>query len=209
MGQKVNPTAYRLGNLFEWSSRWFNQRKYKKFLKQDYEIRQLIKKELQEAGLEKIKIERSPNEARIIIKTSRPGIVIGRGGENIEALKKKINKISQIKAKIEVEEINQPDLNAKLIASDIASQLERRIPFRRAMSQIIERVNEKKEVQGIKISVSGRLNGAEMSRTEWEARGKIPLQTIRADIDFARVNAHTKYGVIGVKVWLYKGEKFN
>jgi len=209
MGQKVNPKSFRLGNLNTWDSQWFAKKKYRNFLRQDFELRDYISKKYREAAIDKVAIERSPNLINIIIHTARPGVLIGRGGEGIEALKKSLkNKLKQ-DVRLEIQEIRNPDARAKLVAQSAAEQLERRIPFRRVLKQIIERVSQNKEVQGIKIAVAGRLDGSEMSRREWLSKGKIPLQTLRADVDFGKAEAQTTYGVIGVKVWIYRGEVFN
>jgi len=209
MGQKVNPKSFRLGNLNTWDSQWFAKKKYRNFLRQDFELRDYISKKYREAAIDKVAIERSPNLINIIIHTARPGVLIGRGGECIEALKKSLkNKLKQ-DVRLEIQEVRNPDARAKLVAQNAAEQLEHRIPFRRVLKQIIERVSQNKEVQGIKIAVAGRLDGSEMSRREWLSRGKIPLQTLRADVDFGKAEAQTTYGVIGVKVWIYRGEVFN
>ena len=207
MGQKVNPKIYRLPFLFNWGSRWFNSRKYKKFLREDTEIRQYIEENLKQGAIGDVNIERSANEIKIIIRTGRPGIIIGRGGEAIELLKKALAKKTDSNIRLEVEELSDPDDNATIVAQNVAEQIERRIPFRRVLSQTVDRIIQCPNIKGIKVCISGRLNGAEMSRTEWNASGKLPLQTIRAEIGFAKANAHTKYGIIGVKIWLYKGDK--
>lgn len=209
MGQKVNPKAFRLGGLVTWNSQWFSKKNYRRFLQQDVELRDYILKELKEAAVEKVIIERSPNLINIIIHTARPGIIIGRGGEGIELLKRTLkNKLKQ-DIRLEIQEIRNPDASAKLVAQNVAEQLSRRIPFRRVLKQTIDRVSQNKEVEGIKIAVAGRLDGSEMSRREWLSKGKIPLHTLRADIDFGKAEAQTTYGVIGIKVWIYKGEVFD
>lgn len=208
MGQKVNPKAFRLGNLLTWNSQWFAKKQYRNFLRQDVELRDYILKNLKEAAVEKVSIERSPNLINIIIHTARPGVIIGRGGEGIEMLKKVLkNKVKQ-DIRLEVQEIRNPDASAKLVAQSVAEQMERRFSFRRVLKQTIDRVSQNKEVLGIKIAVAGRLDGSEMSRREWLSKGKIPLHTLRADVDFGKAEAHTSYGTIGVKVWIYKGEVF-
>lgn len=209
MGQKVHPKAYRLPYLFKWNSPWCNKKNYQKLLEEDTKIRDILKESLEQGAVDSIVIKRAPGEAKVTIKTARPGIVIGRGGETIQALKKKVNGSVDSKAQIEVEEINQPQTHAQIVAQNIAEQLARRIPFRRVTGQIVEQVYQQKDIKGIKIQVAGRLNGADMSRTEGTERGQVPLNTIRANIDFAQEEASTKYGPIGVKVWLYKGEEFD
>lgn len=225
MGQKVHPEAFRLGVISNWKSRWFNKKEYKDFLAEDIIIRDFILKKLSRTGIQAVEIERSANSVNVVIKTARPGLIIGRGGQGVEDLKRGLNaalwkKIWKRKGvqhqekplrilKIQIEEIKSPDTYSQLVAQGIASEIERRIPFRRVMKKTIERVMQNKDVQGIKVMISGRLDGAEMSRSEHLHRGKIPLQTLRANIDFAHANAYTTYGVVGVKVWIYKGEVFN
>lgn len=214
MSHKVHPKSFRLGYTKDWESKWFNRKKYKQYLKQDYFLRNLIIEELKEAGLEKIEIKRSSNLLKIIIHSSRPGIVIGRGGAGVQELKNKIiNKIFKgqtkgVDVKIDIQEIKKADTHAEIVAQNIAEQLKRRMSFRRAMKRSIEKVMRNPEVKGIKISLSGRLGGAEMARSEWLKKGEMPLHNLRADIDYSLVNANTNYGIIGVKVWIYKGEKF-
>jgi len=209
VGQKVNPKAFRLGVLTTWTSKWFDKKNYQKFLREDVELRDYIMQKLKGAAIEQVIIERSPNMIELTIYTARPGIVIGRGGQGIEELKNNLIKKIKKKVHLEIQEIRNPDASAVLIAQSVAEQLERRFSFRRVLKQTIDRVSQNKDVEGVKIAVSGRLNGAEMSRREWLSKGKIPLQTIRANIDFGKINAYTAYGVIGVKVWIYKGEIFN
>lgn len=210
MGQKVNPKSFRLGNTVNWDSQWFNEKKqFRKWLKQDTELRDYILKTCKEAAVEKVIIERSPNLINIIIHTARPGIIIGRGGEGIESLKKQLkNKIKQ-DVRLEIQEVRNPDASAQLVAQNIAEQIERRIPFRRILKSTIDRVSQNKEVQGVKVAVAGRLGGAEMSRKEWLSKGKIPLQTLRANLDFGKATAYNSYGTVGVKVWIYLGEILN
>jgi small subunit ribosomal protein S3 len=209
MGSKVNPVNFRLGILTTWKSKWFNKRKYREFLREDVELRAFLKKLLKEAGVDHIDIDRSGEQILVTIHSSRPGVIIGRQGDGIDMLKTKVVKHLKGKTniKITIEEIRQPELASQLIARNVAEQLEKRVGFRRACKQTIERVMQN-GAAGVRVMVSGRLDGSEMSRTEWFADGKIPLQTLRADIDFARDTAHTTYGAIGVKVWVYKGEKF-
>lgn len=205
MGQKVNPVSFRLGESAEWNVRWFGRKDYADLLGEDIAIRDYLTKNLSRAGVARVHIERSTNQVTITITAARPGVVIGRGGAGIEKLRKELGALTKSKLQINVEEVANPDLAARVIAETIASQLEKRIAFRRAMRQAIERVT-KAGAQGVKISVSGRLNGAEMSRREVQHKGKVPLHTIRAGIDYAHVNARTTYGTLGVKVWVYTGE---
>lgn len=217
MATKVQPFAFRLGIIKDWKSRWFQKNEYKNFLREDYLLRAFLSEKLKKSGLEKIEIERPANQIKIMIFTSRPGLIIGKGGGGVESLKKEIEKkyrkISKarkgVAIKLQIEEISKPEIHAQLVAQQIADQIEKRISFRRVLKQAIEKVAQNKEVEGVKIKISGRLDGSEMSRTEWLAKGKIPLQTLRADIDFATANAYCAYGIIGIKVWIYKGEVFN
>ncbi len=210
MGHKINPFLNRLGIIRNWKSRWFNSAKYKEYLRSDIELRDFLEKKLSKAAVEDIVIERSANSITVNIYSARPGVIIGRGGTGAEELKAEITK--KLKEKVEVKvniiEVRNPHLSAKLVAQSIAEQIEKRSPFRRTIKQAIERTMQSKEAKGIKVAVSGRLDGAEMARTEWLSEGKIPLQTLRADVDFAKYNAYTTYGVIGIKVWIYKGEVF-
>lgn len=214
MSHKVHPKVFRIKELDNWKSQWFSKKKYKQNLEQDYRIRDFVKQRLKEGAVDEIIIKRSANSIHIIIRAARPGIIIGRGGTGIQDLKKDIinkifkRKIKGIDIKIDIEEIRKPEAHANVVAKGVAEQLERRMPFRRILKQTLEKVTQSSEVKGAKISVAGRLNGAEMARTEWLKKGRLPLQTIRANIDYAQVNAYTIYGVIGVKVWIYKGEIF-
>ncbi|MDO4593981.1 MAG: 30S ribosomal protein S3 [Tissierellia bacterium] len=207
MGQKVNPKGIRVGVIRDWDSKWFADKKdFGDLLVEDHKIRKLIKKEVYEAGISDIEIERAVNNLKISIYTSKPGMVIGKGGSGVEELKKKIEKISEGKRVIiNVEEIKFQDLNAQLVAENIARQLENRITFRRAMKQSIQRTM-RQGAKGIKTAVSGRLGGADMARTEQYSEGTIPLQTLRANVDYGFAEADTQYGKIGCKVWIYKGE---
>lgn len=209
MGQKINPRSMRLQVDKDWQSKWFATRDYAQLLVSDIKIRQAIDRKLSKrAGVARVDIERSPNQLAVIIHTSKPGVVIGRGGSGSEELKKVLVKITGGPVKVQIDEVKRPETNATLVAENVAGQLERRISFRRAMRASVENAM-KAGAKGAKVTVSGRLNGAEMSRRETTAQGSIPLHTIRADIDYAYALARTTYGVIGVKVWLYKGEKFN
>ena len=208
MGQKVNPRSLRLQVDKDWSSRWFADKDYSKFLVNDVQVRKAIDKQLsRRAGVSRVDIERSPNLVTVTIFTAKPGVVIGRGGSGAEELKKLLTKVVGGPVKVSIEEIKKPETNAKLVAENIAGQLERRISFRRAMKMAAENAR-KSGALGAKISVGGRLNGADMGRRETVANGSIPLHTLRADIDYGRATARTTYGVIGVKVWVYKGTKF-
>lgn len=206
MGQKVNPHGLRVGVIKDWSSRWFaDKSSFSDILVEDYKLRKYIKKRLYAAGISKVEIERNPVRIRIHIHCAKPGIVIGRSGVEIEKLKADIEKMIQNPININIVEVKSPDLNAQLVAESVASQLERRISFRRAMKQSIGRTM-KIGAKGIKIKVSGRLGGAEIARSESYHEGTIPLQTLRADIDYGFAEANTTYGKIGVKTWIYKGE---
>ncbi len=212
MGHKINPFSYRLGTIRTWRSNWFDSKNYRDFLKNDVEIRTFLENKLSKAAVESIIIERSSNNITVNISTARPGVVIGRGGTGAEDLKNDIKKRinpKKIDVKLNIVEIKNPELSAMLVAQSVSESLEKRAPFRRTIKQAIERTVQNKASKGIKIAVAGRLDGAEMARTEWLSSGKIPLQTIRADVDFAKYNAHTTYGVIGIKVWIYKGEVFS
>jgi len=212
MGKKINPNIFRLKKVGTWSSRWFaNTADYRKFLEQDAKVKAYLKKKLRDAFLANIEIERNAKEISIFLSSARPGVIIGKGGVGIEELKKNIKKEffnQQDKININIKEVSSPNLNANLIAQGIAFDLERRMPYRRAMKQAISKV-EKAGAKGAKVIVSGRLNGSEIARTEKLVSGKLPLHTIRADIDYAFVIASTTYGVIGVKAWIFKGEKFD
>ncbi|HHX37611.1 MAG TPA: 30S ribosomal protein S3 [Clostridiaceae bacterium] len=210
MGQKVNPHGFRVGVIKDWDTTWYADKEdFSRFLVEDKAIRDFVKKELYHAGISRIVIERKNDDrTTLTIYTAKPGIVIGRQGSGIEALKKKLNKEFKKEFFINVNEVKSPDTNAQLVAENIAGQLERRISFRRAMKQSMGRAM-RFGAKGIKTQVSGRLGGAEIARTEHYHEGSIPLQTLRADIDYGLAEAHTTYGVIGVKVWIYKGEVFN
>jgi len=212
MGHKVNPKAFRLGQTLTWSSRWFSDKNYADFLKEDILIRKFIKKILKEAVIEKVEIERSANQIAIFITAARPGVIIGRGGTGIEDLKNKIittcfkNNPKQ-NLKLNITEIENPNLSAEAMLYFMRVDIEKRMPFRRVMKQAIERVM-KAGALGVKIIMGGRLNGAEIARVETLSQGKVPLHTLRADIDYARGAARTTYGAIGIKIWIYKGDIF-
>jgi small subunit ribosomal protein S3 len=208
MGQKVHPTGIRLGIVKDWTSKWYaDKANYADFLHTDIKVREYIKKKLKQASVSDIKIERPAHNARITIHTARPGIVIGKKGEDIEKLRQEVSVMMGVPVHINIEEIRKPELDATLVAQSVAQQLERRIMFRRAMKRAVTnsiRVGGK----GVKINVAGRLNGAEIARSEWYREGRVPLHTLRADIDYGFAEAQTTYGVIGVKVWIFKGEVF-
>ena len=206
MGQKVNPKGLRIGIIKDWDGKWFaDKRNYSNLLIEDVKIREFIKKKLYQAGIAKIQIERSANRVKISIHTAKPGIVIGRGGAEVENLRKQLEKMTAKQVNVNIVEIKTPEVDAQLVAENIASQLEKRIAFRRAMKQTVQR-SLRLGAKGIKIACSGRLGGAEIARTEWYSEGKVPLHTLRADIDYGFAEANTTYGKIGVKVWIYKGE---
>lgn len=205
MGQKVNPHGFRVGVIKTWDSKWYADRDYQKFLLEDIRIREFVMEKLFLSGISRVEIERASNKVRVSIYTAKPGMVIGRQGANIELLKKDLKKLTAGEVDVNINEIKQPDLDAKLVAENVAAQLERRIAFRRAMKQSVGRTM-RLGAKGIKITVSGRLGGADIARAEFCREGSIPLHTLRADIDYATAEAHTTYGRIGVKVWIYKGE---
>lgn len=208
MGQKINPRSMRLQVDHDWQSRWYADRDYATFLITDLKLRAAISKKLNKrAGVARVDIERSPGQIVVTIHTSKPGVVIGRGGSGAEELKTLLAGIAGAPVKVSIEEVKKPELNAQLVAENVAGQLERRISFRRAMKMSVENAM-KSGALGAKVAIAGRLNGAEMARRENVAQGSIPLHTLRADIDFAQALAKTTYGVIGVKVWVYKGTKF-
>ncbi len=205
MGQKVNPIGLRLGIVKTWDSRWYAEKNYAKFLQEDIKIRRFIKEKLYHAGISKVEIERTANRAKVTIRAARPGIIIGQKGVEIEKLQKEIQKMAQREISINIQEVRRVELDAQLVAENIALQLERRIAFRRAMKRSVTS-SMKFGAQGIKIACSGRLGGAEIARSEWYREGRVPLHTLRADIDYGFTEARTTYGTIGVKVWIYKGE---
>lgn len=205
MGQKVHPIGYRLGYIKNWNSRWYAEKDYAKLLHEDLRIRSMVKDKLAHAGVSRIEIERSGNQAKINIHTARPGIIIGRKGAEVDKLKAELEKKTGRQIYINIKEIRKPELEAQLVAENIALQLEKRIAFRRAMKKSVQAAL-RLGAQGIKITCAGRLAGSEIARTEWYREGRVPLHTLRADIDFGLAEAHTTYGQIGVKVWIYKGE---
>lgn len=207
MGQKINPTGFRLSVLKNWSSRWYtNTKKFADFLNEDINVRQYLQKKLAHASVGSIIIERPSKNAKITIHTSRPGVVIGKKGEDIEILRRDVEKLMNVPVHINIEEIRKPEIDAQLIAISITQQLEKRIMFRRAMKRAIQNAM-RLGAQGIKIMSSGRLNGIEIARTEWYREGRVPLHTLRAEVDYGTSEAKTTYGIIGVKVWVFKGEQ--
>jgi len=220
MAQKVNPNAFRLGITTTWSSRWFLNRNTKFFLEEDLAIREFIRERLKEAGIVSIDIERASDTIRVSIRAARPGLIIGRGGKGIEEMKEKLlrslkklrvaNKIpTNFAFNLNVEELKRTEIASAVLGQQIATDLERRQPYRKIMKRAIENAMQNRDIKGIKIKLSGRLNGAEISRTEWLAKGRMPLSTLRANIDYAEATSFNTYGTIGIKVWLYKGEVFD
>ena len=205
MGQKVNPHGLRVGVIKDWDSKWYAEADFSDNLVEDYNIRKFLKKKLYSAGISKIEIERASDRVKVSIYTAKPGVVIGKGGADIEKLKAEVQKLTTKKLSIDIKEVKRPDGDAQLVAENIAQQLENRISFRRAMKSSMTRTM-KSGAKGIKTAVSGRLGGADMARTEFYSEGTIPLQTLRADIDYGFAEADTTYGKVGVKVWIYKGE---
>jgi len=205
MGQKVHPNGFRLGFNKPWRSRWFAKQTYSQLLQEDLELKEGLRKQLKSAGVSSIEVDRPGNKLRITIRTSRPGIVIGRKGAEIEKLKQSLAKKTKREVFIDIQEVHKPELDAQLVSESIALQLEKRVAFRRAMRKAVDSAL-RFGCKGIKVRVSGRLNGNEIARSEWYLQGQLPLHTLRADIDYGFTEAHTTYGVIGVKCWLYKGE---
>lgn len=220
MSHKINPISLRLGQVTYWRSRWFSDKKYKDNLREDYELTEFLEKKLKNFGLERIEIERLVKVLKIIIYTSRPGLLVGRGGVGIENLKKDIEKfLSKLKYKLnkkrelpnislDIKEIKNPEISAQIVAQNIADQLEKRVPFRRVIKNFLSRIMRHKEVKGVKILTKGRLDGTEIARTEWVSEGTIPLHTLRANIDHGTATAFATYGTVGIKVWINKGEVF-
>jgi len=214
MSHKVHPKSFRISRSSDWDSRWFNAKNPSVYLEEDFKIRRFLNKQLKDGGVERIEIERSPNRTTILISTSRPGLIIGRGGEQVEELKKKIeaeimrNPDKKHDLKIEIKSIKNPWLSAPLVAQWVAQRIERRMPFRRVLKQSISNAKGYKEIEGIRVQISGRLNGVSIARTEWLQEGKLPRGSLRADMDYGFCEAFCTYGVVGIKVWLYKGDKF-
>jgi len=214
MTHKVHSKAYRLRRLTDWSSRWLDKKNFSKYLEEDFKVREFLKKKIGKFGVEKIEIERFSGKLNIIIFSARPGLIIGRGGSGIEELKKELeteifkNNEPKKEVRIEIREIKDIWSSAALTAQYMSQQIEKRFPFRRVLKQTLDKVMSSKQVKGVRVEVAGRLNGIEIARREWLQKGRLPRQTLRADIDFAQEQAYCTYGTIGIKVWIYKGEKF-
>lgn len=209
MGHKVHPTGIRLGITKDWTSKWYaDSKNFPEFLHMDLKVREFLQKKLAQASISRVQIERPARNARITIHTARPGLVIGKKGEDIEKLRQEVSAMMKVPVHINIEEVRKPELDATLVAQSIAQQLERRIMFRRAMKRAVQNAMRLGAL-GVKINVGGRLNGAEIARSEWVREGRVPLHTLRADIDYGVAEANTTYGVIGVKVWIFKGEVFD
>lgn len=205
MGQKVHPNGIRLGITTDWNSKWYAKNDYAKQLNQDIDLRKFVEKELKQAAVSKIQIDRPAKNARVTIHSARPGVIIGKKGGGIEALRDKMSKMLGIPVHVNISEIRKPELDAKLVGESVAQQLEHRVMFRRAMKRAVSAAM-RSGAQGIKISVGGRLGGAEIARSEWYREGRVPLHTFKADIDYGTAEANTTYGIIGIKVWIFKGE---
>jgi small subunit ribosomal protein S3 len=206
MGRKVHPYGFRLGVSRTWNARWYEEgREYGELVKEDIRIRQLIGRMLANASVSQVDIERGKNYVSVTVHTAKPGIVIGKGGTNVAALRQQVEKLTGRKVQLEIKEIRQPELDAYLVAANIAQQLSRRIAFKKAMKQAIQR-SMKAGAKGVKVAVAGRLGGSEMARREWDKEGRIPLGSLRADVSYGQIHAHTSYGRIGVKVWIYRGD---
>jgi len=205
LGQKVNPIGFRLGGIKTWRSQWFSEKNYSELIHEDIKIRKYLKKKLYHAGVSKVEIERAANKAKVNIYAARPGIIIGKKGSEIEKLRKDLEKVSQSEIIINILEVRKPEVDAQLVAENVALQLERRVAFRRAMKKCVTS-SLKFGAKGIRINCAGRLGGAEMARSEWYREGRVPLHTLRADIDWGFAEANTAYGIIGVKVWMFHGE---
>lgn len=216
MGQKIHPISYRLGITKNWASRWFLKGGYAKFLEEDEAIRNVIKKKIGLAGIAGIEIERTQGNLRVQIKAARPGFIIGRGGKGMEDLNKAVAVVLQkvrktkapVRVSLNVEELKRTEISAAYVGQQIAWDLEKRMPFRRTMKKYLEQVQQNRDVKGVKIFLSGRLDGNKIARREWLSRGSLPLQTLRGDVDYAKTTAYTTYGTIGIKTWIYKGEIF-
>jgi small subunit ribosomal protein S3 len=205
MGQKVHPHGFRIGVIYGWESRWYADRNYTELLHDDLKLRSMIMSQLGDAGISRVEIDRNANQIGVTIHTAKPGIVIGRGGQKVDELRTRLEKLTEKRIRLNIVEIRQPELDAYLVAKSVAEQLQRRVAFRRAMKQAVQRTMQR-GARGIKIIVGGRLGGSEMSRSESEMQGRVPLHTLRADIDYGLAEAHTTFGRIGVKVWIYKGD---
>ena len=210
MGQKISPTSLRIGINKDWASRWFGGRKYRGYLRDDLKVRAFLEKKLKNMGIDKVELERGTDSLNVIIHTSRPGFLIGRGGTGVEELREKIRNLlkRKIAIRLEIQEIKNQEISAKVMAESMVEQVEKRIPYRRIMKQTLAKIMANRQVKGAKLMMGGRLDGAEIARSEHLEEGSLPLQTLRADIDFARGTAGTTYGTVGVKVWIYKGEVF-
>lgn len=210
MGQKVSPISFKLTVNKDWKSRWFGSKKYKEFLQEDVAVRDFLAKKLKNMSVDRIEIERGPDTLSIVVHTARPGLIIGRSGSGIEDLKAGIQKLIKRKTsiKLDVQEYKNPESSAAIMAESIAEQIEKRIPYRRVLKQSLSKIIANRIVKGAKVWISGRLDGNEIARTEHLEQGSLPLQTLRADVDFAKVTAYTTYGTVGIKVWIYKGLKF-
>jgi small subunit ribosomal protein S3 len=205
MGRKVHPYGFRVGITKDWQSKWFSERDYASLVQEDMRLRRLVMKLLPDAGISGITIDRNANQLNLTVRTAKPGIVIGRGGQNVEHLRGSLERATERRVRLNIEEIRVPELDAQLVARSVADQLERRVAFRRAMKQAVQRTMQRGAL-GCRVRISGRLGGSEMSRSEQEMQGRVPLHTLRADIDFGLAEAHTTFGRIGVKCWIYKGE---
>ena len=205
MGQKVHPVGFRLGVIKDWQGKWFADKAYTNLLHEDLKVRRMLMKRLADAGVPRVEIERSANQMTVTIHSAKPGIVIGKSGVKVEELRRELEMRTGKKVRVTIQEIRQPELDATLVARSVAEQLQRRVAFRRAMKQAVSR-SIKAGAKGVRVMCAGRLGGAEMSRREWEREGRVPLQTLRADIDFGQAEALTTFGIVGVKVWIYRGD---
>ncbi len=205
MGQKVHPVGFRLGVIKDWQGKWYADKDYTKLLHEDLKVRRMLMKRLADAGVPQVEIERSANQMTVTIHSAKPGIVIGKSGAKVEELRRELEGLTGKRVRVTIQEIRQPEMDATLVARSVAEQLVKRVAFRRAMKQAVGRAI-KAGAKGIRVACSGRLGGAEMSRREWEREGRVPLQTLRADIDFGQAEALTTFGVVGVKVWVYRGD---
>ncbi len=206
MGQKVHPYGFRLGVVKTWKSKWYEDKNYAKWLHEDLKLKATIRKKFAHAGIADIEMERAANKAKVVIYTSRPGIIIGKRGAGVEQLKADLQKLTENELFLDIQEVRKAETNAQLVAENIATQLERRVAFRRAMKKAVQTAM-KFGVKGIRVTAGGRLGGSEIARTEWYREGRVPLHTLRADIDYGEVTAHTKAGTIGIKCWIFKGEQ--
>jgi len=211
MGQKISPTSLRVGITKDWLSRWFGGRKYPPYLKDDIAVRGLLNKKLKNMSVDRIVLERGTDALNVLIYTARPGLIIGRGGGGVEDLKNAVQKLlkNKLAVRLEIQEVKNPELSSKIMAESMVDQIEKRIPYRRILKQTLSKIRSHREALGAKVQIGGRLDGSEIARTEHLEDGNLPLQTLRADIDYSRGTALTTYGTVGVKVWIYKGEKFD